>query len=198
MDELTAKDEFLELFYDNVDRDGADKLIEWLQKSDFFTAPASLRRHAVYKGGLCQHSLNVYKRFVRLLEMEYGENWTDTLSAESAVIIALFHDICKVDTFKEDFRNVKEDGKWVQKPCYRFEDNLPYGHGEKSVYILSSFIKLDRIEAMAINWHMGEFDARVKGGSLAVADAFYKYPICLLIHQADMQASYLDDPRYDG
>lgn len=190
---MEAKDEFLEIFYDNVDREGADKLIEWLEKSDFFVAPASQRRHAAYKGGLCEHSIHVYKRFVQLLETEYGENWTDKLSAESAVIIALFHDLCKVGVYHDDVRNVKVEGKWEQRPYYRFEDNLPYGHGEKSVYILSSFIKLDRVEAMAINWHMGEFDPRVKGGSFALSDAYYKYPICFLFHIADLMATYLDE-----
>lgn len=192
---LTPKDEFLEIFYDNVDRDGADKLIEWLERTDFFTAPASSNRHNAHRGGLCEHSLNVYKRFLKLLEGEYGENWTDRLSLESATIIALFHDLCKVNTYKEDMRNVKVDGNWVQKPYYRYEDSLPYGHGEKSVYILSGFIKLDRVEAMAINWHMGEYDARVKGGSYAISDAFYRYPICFLFHLADLMATFLDEKQ---
>lgn len=192
-EELTSKDEFLEIFYDNVERDGADKLIEWLEKTDFFTAPASANRHSAHRGGLCEHSINVYKRFLKLLEAEYGENWTDKLSLESATIIALFHDLCKVNTYKEDLRNVKVDGNWVQKPYYRYEDNLPYGHGEKSVYILSGFIKLDRIEAMSINWHMGEYDARVKGGSYSISDAFYRYPVAFLFHLADLEATFLDE-----
>ena len=191
--EVELKEEFLDIFYDNVERDGADKLIEWLERSDFFTAPASANRHCSHRGGLCEHSINVYKRFIKLLEAEYGENWTDTISLESATLIALFHDLCKVNTYKEDMRNVKEDGVWVQRPYYRYEDALPYGHGEKSVYILSSFIKLDRVEAMAINWHMGEYDARVKGGSFAVADAFCRYPVCFLFHIADLMATYLDE-----
>lgn len=190
---MEPKDEFLEIFYDNVDREGADKLIEWLERSDFFTAPASTKRHAAHKGGLCEHSLHVYKRFIKILENEYGKDWTDKISMESATIISLFHDLCKVDVYKEDVRNVKVNGEWVQKPYYRFEDSLPYGHGEKSVYILSSFIKLDRMEAMAINWHMGEYDPRVKGGSYAVADAFYRYPVCFLFHLADLEATYLDE-----
>lgn len=190
---MEPKDEFLEIFYDNVDRDGADKLIEWLERSDFFTCPASQRRHSSFPGGLCYHSVKVYKRFVQLLEMEYGKNWPEKFSPESAAIIALFHDLCKVNSYKEDVRNVKVDGQWVQKPYYRWEDPLPYGHGEKSVYILSSFIKLERVEAMAINWHMGEYDPRVKGGSFQIASAFYKYPICFLFHIADLMATYLDE-----
>ncbi len=191
---MDARDEFLDIFYDNIDRDGADKLLDWLEKSDFFTAPASTRGHCSYKGGLCRHSINVYKRFIKLLEMEYGDNWTKKVSPESVAIMGLLHDVCKVDMYKEDFRNVKdENGVWVKKPCYRIEDSLPYGHGEKSVYILSAFIKLTREEALAINWHMGEYDQRVQNGSYMIRDVFYKYPTCFLMHLADLTATYLDE-----
>ena len=195
MEDLEAKDEFLEIFYDNVDREGSDKLLEWLEKSDFFTAPASSKRHSAYKGGLCRHSINVYKRLVKLLENEYGKSWEEKVSPESVAIMGLLHDVCKVDTYVEDLRNVKnqETGKWEQKPYYRFDEKLPYGHGEKSVYILSAFIKLTREEALAINWHMGEYDLRVKNGFYGIADVYYKYPVCFLVHVADLMATYLDE-----
>ncbi len=192
---MDARDEFLDIFYDNIDRDGADKLLEWLEKSDFFSAPASTNRHCCHEGGLCQHSINVYKRFVKLLENEYGEGWTEIVSPESVAIMGLLHDVCKVDTYKTDFRNVKdESGYWVKKPYYKIEDSLPYGHGEKSVYIISAFMKLTREEALAINWHMGEYDQRVKnGGGNLMSDVFYKYPICFFMHLADLTATYLDE-----
>lgn len=194
---MEAKDEFLDIFYDNIDREGADKLLEWLERSDFFTAPASTRRHAAYRGGLCEHSVNVYKRFVKLLESEFGENWAEKVSAESVAIMGLLHDVCKVDFYVEDVKNVKVDGKWEQRPYYRIEDSLPYGHGEKSVYILSAFMKLTREEALAINWHMGEYDPRVKGGSYSMAEVFYRYPVCFLLHLADLSATYLDEHSAD-
>lgn len=192
---MDARDEFLEIFYDNIERDGSDKLLDWLEKSDFFTAPASGRRHSAYRGGLCQHSINVYKRFVKLLQSEYGDNWTKKVSPESVAVMGLLHDVCKVNTYVEDVKNVKnqETGKWEQKPYFRYEDNLPYGHGEKSVYIISAFIKLSREEALAINWHMGEYDIRVKNGSFMMSDVYYKYPICFLLHLADLSATYLDE-----
>ncbi len=192
---MDARDEFLEIFYDNIERDGSDKLLDWLEKSDFFTAPASGKRHSAYRGGLCQHSINVYKRFVKLLQSEYGDNWTKKVSPESVAIMGLLHDVCKVNTYVEDVKNVKnqETGKWEQKPYFRYEDNLPYGHGEKSVYIISAFIKLSREEALAINWHMGEYDIRVKNGSFMMSDVYYKYPICFLLHVADLTATYLDE-----
>ncbi len=195
---MDARDEFLDIFYDNIERDGAEKLLEWLEKSDFFTAPASTNRHSAYRGGLCQHSINVYKRFLKLVQDEFGENWKTRISPESVAIMGLLHDVCKVDMYKEDVKNVKnqDTGIWEQKPYYRIEDSLPYGHGEKSVYILSAFIKLSREEALAINWHMGEYDMRVKnGGSNMMADTYYKYPTCFLLHVADLMATYLDEER---
>ena len=191
---MDSKDEFLEIFYDNIDRDGADKLVEWLEKSDFFTAPASARNHCSYKGGLCQHSINVYKRFIKLLEGEYGDNWQKVVSPESVAIMGLLHDVCKVDCYQESFKNVKdENGVWQKVPCYKFEEALPYGHGEKSVYIISSFMKLSREESMAINWHMGNADSRVKGGFYGLSSVFYAFPTALLFHIADMQATFLDE-----
>lgn len=191
---MDAKEEFLDIFYDNIDREGADKLLDWLERSDFFVAPASTRRHNAFKGGLCQHSINVYKRLVKLLQFEYGDDWQTKVNPESVAIIGLLHDVCKVDTYVEDYRNVKDDeGVWRKKPYYKVEDNLPYGHGEKSVYIISAFIRLTREEALAINWHMGEFDIRAQNGSYMISDVFYKYPLCFLSHLADLSATYLDE-----
>ena len=158
-----TKEDFLELFY-NIERDGAENLLNWLERTDFFEAPASTNFHSNYKGGLLVHTIKVYKRFIKLLESEYGENWQERFSLESATICALLHDVCKVNFYKEDVKNVKVDGQWIQKPYFTVDDALPYGHGEKSVYIINGFIRLTREEAMVINWHMGEYDARVKGG----------------------------------
>ena len=82
---------------------------------------------------------------------------------------------------------------WVQKPYYAVDDKLPYGHGEKSVYIISGFMKLTREEAMAINWHMGGFDMRVQGGSYSISGAFYEFPVALIFHLSDLEATYLDE-----
>ena len=191
---MDYKQEFLEIFYDNVEREGSEKILEWLEKSDFFDAPASTKRHSAEKGGLCKHSVLVYKRFLKILQNEFGENWGDKISAESVAIISLLHDVCKVNCYVVDFKNVKdENGVWQKVPFYKFEDSLPYGHGEKSVYIISSFMKLSREEAMAINWHMGGFDSRVKGGFFGLSSVFYNYPVALLFHLADIEATYLDE-----
>ena len=177
--ENNFKEEFLEIFNKHIRRDGQDKLLEYLIKSDFFIAPASTKFHSCHEGGLCEHSVKVYKRFLSLIKNEYGENYDQKISNESIAIISLLHDVCKINCYKTEMRNVKENGNWVQKPYFVYEDKLPYGHGEKSVYIISGFIKLTREEAMAINWHMGGFDSRVLGGSYSIKDAFYSYPTAL-------------------
>ncbi len=189
------KSEFIRIYKENIGRDGADKLLDWLtNKSDFFTAPASTRFHSNRTGGLCEHSVKAYYRFIQNLETEYEDEWENIISAESATIIALLHDLCKVNTYKIDYRNVKDEtGSWIKKPYYTTEDDLPYGHGEKSVYMIGGFMRLTREEAIAINWHMGGFDQRVLGGSYALSDAFYKYPSALLFHIADIQTTYLDE-----
>lgn len=189
------KIEFINIFKSNIRREGALELLAWLESSDFFEAPASTKFHGAYAGGLCEHSINAYRRLVRNLESEYGPNWTDTVSLETATICGLLHDICKANFYKQDFKNVKVDGEWIKQPYFTIEDTLPYGHGEKSVYIISGFMRLTREEAMTINWHMGGFDMRVKGGSYTIADAFYKFPLAFIFHISDMQATYLDETR---
>ena len=190
---MDTKEEFVKIFKDNIKREGAENLLNYLENSDFFTAPASSKFHSCHRGGLVEHSLNTFRRFKRIVVNEYGENYSEKISDESIAIIALLHDICKVDFYKEEMRNTKVDGTWVQVPYYTVDELLPYGHGEKSVYMISGFMKLTREEAMAINWHMGGYDTRVLGGSYALSSAFYKYPVAFLFHLADLQATYLDE-----
>lgn len=191
------KQEFLEIFYDNIERDGAEELLAYLEKTDFFTAPASSKQHSNFEGGLCLHSINVYKRFLKLIQSEYGQKWQEKISPESVAIIALLHDLCKTNFYVVEMRNTKVDGEWVQKPFYKVEDSLPYGHGEKSVYMISGFMKLTREEAMAINWHMGAFDPRAQANSVVLSNVFYRYPIAFLFHLADYMATYLDETKID-
>ena len=187
------KQEFINVYNQNIKREGADKLLEYLSSSsDFFTAPASGRRHSSFEGGLVTHSLNVYHRFKKNIISEFGENYNEIISDESIAIIALLHDLCKVNTYTVDYRNQKIDGQWVQVPYYAYNNSLPYGHGEKSVYIASGFMRLTREEAMAINWHMGGFDPRTSVTS-DLADAYSRFPIAVLFHMADLGATYLDE-----
>lgn len=187
------KNLFIKVFTENIKREGADKLLDYLiNTSDFFTAPASGRRHSSFEGGLVLHSLNVYHRFKQNIILEYGENYQEKISDESIAIIALLHDLCKVNTYTIDYRNQKVDGQWIQVPFYAYANNLPYGHGEKSVYIISGFMRLTREEAMAINWHMGGFDPRTTATS-DLSDAFNRFPTAVLFHVSDLEATYLDE-----
>lgn len=189
------KEDFLKIFDDCIKREGADKLRDYLINSDFFVAPASSRYHCAYEGGLCEHSINTFNRLLKNVQNEFGEGWQNKCSLESVAICGLLHDLCKIDFYKIDYRNVKENDKWIKKPYYTKDEVLSYGHGEKSVYILSGFIKLTREEAIAINWHMGGFDCRVKGGDGSISEAYSKYPLAVLLHVSDLEATYIDENR---
>ena len=251
------KQRFIQIFNDKIKREGADKLLNWLQRSDFFEAPASSKFHNAIRGGLCDHSLNVYDRVVALVEFERqferkrladksslsleeaaiqarraelmtslipklnidpekvekivqkeiaegkfsgGGNMPtllDGVTDENIAIATLLHDLCKVDYYKVSQRNKKDEvtGQWVKEDYFSIDEALPYGHGEKSVYIISGFMRLERIEAMAINWHMGGFDKRVIGGDFSLSKAFEQYPFATLVHVADIMATYFDENR---
>lgn len=153
------KQQIIDIYRNYVKREGSDKLLDYLiNKSDFFTAPASTRFHGAYDGGLAQHSLNVYNCFKAYLERDrVRELYNLNASDETIAVCALLHDICKVNVYTRGTRNVKneETGQWEKVPTFFFDDGLPYGHGEKSVYMITGFMRLTREEAFAIRYHMG-------------------------------------------
>ncbi|MCC8042111.1 MAG: hydrolase [Oscillospiraceae bacterium] len=185
------KERFLDIYRTNIKRDGGDKLLDYLtsKQCDFFTAPASTRFHGSYEGGLLQHSLNVYDCLKSYMERDRVRNiYGLTASDETIALTALLHDICKVNFYKTDFRNVKNDlGVWEKVPYYTIDDQLPYGHGEKSVYIITGFMRLTREEAFAIRFHMGFSGS---DDINLVGRAFEKFPLAYALHAADMEASY--------
>ena len=187
---MTAKERFYALFTEKITREGADRLLDYLASPgcDFFTAPASTRFHGAYEGGLCEHSLNVYDCLCDYMHRDrVKELYGLTCSEETLAIVSLLHDVCKINCYKPSFRNVKDEhGVWQKVPSYEFEDALPYGHGEKSVYILSGFLRLTREEAFAIRFHMG-FSGTEE--VRLVSDAFEKFPLAFALHTAEMEAS---------
>ena len=190
-----SKTQFLDIANNNIKREGIDTLLSWLEKSDFFIAPSSTRFHGNYAGGLCEHSINVYNCLKMLVENYKSQFPEFEISEETMAIISLFHDLCKTNFYKKTFRNVKneETGQWEKKEVYQIEDRLGMGHGEGSLYIIQSFMKLNRDEALAIRWHMGEFDNAVKGGDYSINTAKEQSPIVTLLHLADIWASsFLD------
>ena len=185
---MTNREKFIQIYKEKITREGADKLLDYLtsDKCDFFTAPASTRYHGAYEGGLLDHSLNVYEclcQIVPRLHEKYGFEFSE----ESLAVAALLHDLCKVNFYKTEMRNVKKNGVWESVPYFTIEDNLPYGHGEKSVYIISGYMRLSRDEAFAIRYHMG-FSGPEDPGN--VGKAFELFPLALALSWADMEASY--------
>ncbi len=188
---MTDKERFIEIYKNSIKREGADELLEYLcsPQSDFFTAPASGRYHNSCPGGLCNHSLNVYDCLKDFLTRDsVREKYGCDPSEETIAIVSLLHDLCKINFYKESRRNVKgEDGVWRQVPFYEIEDKLPYGHGEKSVYIITGYMRLTREEAFAIRYHMG-FSSTCEDRD--VSSAFQKFPLAYALSSADMEATF--------
>lgn len=171
-----------------VSRPGIDPLIQFLQSSDFFQAPASTRFHAAYPGGLAEHSLNVYRLFkdkIKTYDLDIPE--------ESIILCGLLHDVCKTGLYVKGKKNVKESGKWIEKEIWECKDSLPFGHGEKSVYILQQYIKLTELEAMTIRWHMGFSEPKELWRLFDAARE--KYPSVMALFLADLESSFLLEVR---
>ena len=189
---MDPKERFIQIYRQFIHREGAEELLNWLLSTDFFEAPASARYHSSCAGGLCRHSLNVYdclraylaRPRVQQVYQLTGEDY----SPESVAIVALLHDLCKIGCYKPGFRNVKDErGIWQKVPTYNYEDPLPYGHGEKSAWMVMKYIRLTDMEAFAIRFHMGfsgEEDNRNVGQALA------KFPLAFALSVADSEATY--------
>ena len=167
-----------------IRREGVEDLMAWLGGTDLYVAPASSRYHGAYEGGLVEHLLDVHAELRRLNEA-YGFGFSE----ESMAVAALFHDLCKVNCYRADTRNVKDDhGVWHKVPCYRFDEGFRFGgHGSKSVYLAQTFINLTPDEATAINCHMGQFDATTYSN---VSAAFEACPLAWALHVADEASTY--------
>lgn len=185
------KDEFVRIYQENISRPGADRLLNYLlsDQSDFFTAPSSTRYHGSYPGGLCEHSINVYNCLKDYLERpRTKELYKMDYSSETIALVSLLHDVCKMNFYAVDYRNAKNDqGVWEKVPYYTINDQLPYGHGEKSVYIVSGFMRLTREEAFAIRYHMGFSGIEDKN---CIGRAFEMFPLAFALSVADMEATY--------
>lgn len=184
-----------------VKRPGADRLMDYIRKSDFYTAPASTKYHLACEGGLLQHSLNVLDALRGILAPVTKEDGTAaweyriagkvraTISDESVTIAALLHDICKTFFYGTSTQNVKNEktNKWEKVPYYTVEDRMPLGHGAKSAMIIKQYMELESMEMYAIWWHMG-FTGNYENDT-CVGAAIEKYPLVLALQTADMMAS---------
>ena len=206
------KQAFISIAKENISRPGIDKLLAYLDSTDFFTAPCSTKFHLNVKGGLCEHSLNVYKALLDIYStylikdnalpdstcvLAYDEvlpkanNVDDRSIIETLTIISLFHDLCKANYYKQEMKSVKVGNTWTQQPVYVTDDQLPLGHGEKSVILLEKFIDLSAEEMLAIRWHMSGFDNAVKGGEWSLSTAMQKTKLVAALQLADQIATHL-------
>ena len=177
------KEQFIELLK-STNREGIENLLAFLEKTDFYVAPASTKYHGAYKGGLLEHSMKVYEILKEKIKNEKLDVKEDTI-----IISALLHDICKLNFYKVDYRNAKnEKGEWEKVPYYTIDDTIPYGHGEKSVMMISEYIKLTNEEKYAIRWHMGFTEPKELYGT--IGQAYKKYPLALLLFEADLESKY--------
>lgn len=183
------KDKIIELL-SSTERKGIDKVIKYLEGSDFFEAPASTRYHGNYKGGLAEHSLNVYEIFKKKNEIyDFG------LSDDTVKITALLHDICKTNFYTVSSRNMKKDGKWIKVPYYTVDDQVPFGHGEKSVILLQQFIRLSKEEVIIIRWHMGSYEPKENYNYISNSWNICKAGVAL--HTADLESSYILETHFE-
>lgn len=207
---MTEREEFISIFRDNIHRDGAEDLLNWLETSDFFDAPASTKYHLSEPGGLCRHTLHVYKRLKQLTERMMPEQAEPAYTGESIAIVALLHDICKVNFYEQSWKNQKTYDKdrvaaadpwkikrdnagdfiWESVPCYTVNEKLILGHGEKSAMIAMYFMKLSMTEAQAIRYHMGPWN---EGEAKDAGNCFEQNTLAFLLHTADEFATFIDE-----
>ena len=195
--------------------DSARALLEWIAQTDFFEAPASTRYHNSFKGGLCDHSLNVYNRLIKNLEAEYGKDFCKNeiyqsecrLNLGGLALIALCHDLCKCQYYEIAYRNEKEyrsngskhdekgNFEWVVKEYYTTNPKFNFGHGSKSVFLVQNFITgISLDEALPIRFHM--MGREYPGRDFSEDEAFSsmnEFPLVLFLATADLQATYLDE-----
>lgn len=202
---------YIELLQTNIQREGIENLIKWLNAQDTKVAPASGKYHCAYKGGLVEHSLNVYRRLKNLLKLEYTVKTKDETtgevkvenkcpySEESIALVSLLHDISKINYYEIQYKNVKDEmGSWQQVPYYQVKENkLVFGsHCMNSLYMTSKFFKLNYEEELAILYHMGPMDGTDDKITIKnTSEVYAKSPLALLLHHADMEATYIDESR---
>lgn len=183
-------------YFSNIKRDGAKKLLRYMEENGFFDAPASRGHHGAYPGGLAEHSINVFRRLVWLEEKENSQKGVRMQESrmETLAVCALLHDLCKIDAYRRIYK-AGEDGKQPGRCQYEVTGDFPIGHGEKSVILILrvSGMELTEEEMLAIRWHMGAYDFCAKGGSYDLNNAFKQCKLAAMLHMADMMATHMDE-----
>lgn len=197
------KADFLTIYKD-IRRPGADKLLAWLETTDFFTAPAGAKHHGAHAGGLVVHSLNVWNRLreITLRDTIDGKAILDLTpeTNETVAILALLHDVCKADVYHTETKRQRnpDTGTWEDYQAYTFRDPFPLGHGEKSLYLITKYMALTEEEALAIRWHMGAYDAAARSDLRDLSAAMAMTPWVWRLQEADMCATHIDEREAAG
>ena len=171
----------------STNRPGMDNLIKWMESSDFFTAPASTKYHLHCKGGLAQHSINVYER----LKAKVDSGLVD-LKPDTVIITSLLHDLCKANFYTIQKRNRKIDGTWQEIEEWGVDDKFPVGHGEKSCYLIQCCMRLTPEEYAMIRLHMGR---EMIQGTDPFTQSATVFPGVVAIHTADMESAFIIESR---
>lgn len=195
------KNEFIDIVKANISRIGINELMQYLDETDFYVSPASTKYHGAYEGGLVEHSINVYYSLIDTLQFFYGPEWEKRYSKETATIVSLFHDVCKIGRYKTDIRNVKnvETGRWEEKIVYVYDtDYRNMGHGAKSVITIMEHMYLEEVEKEAIFWHMGAFDLGNYNTASALCEIFNRNTLAYALHSADSDATFItENPLFE-
>ena len=194
---MTSKQNF-EKALTFITREGINELVNWLTtETDFFSAPASTNFHGNYSGGLLDHSVNVLQFALHNFNAIINRKPDLEYLRESVVISALFHDVCKTNYYIQGEKWTKDsNNKWKSYQGWSVKDTFPYGHGEKSVYLISKFMKLTDAEALAIRWHMGATEMSVNFANSPQNYAYgaaIDHPLVRLIHSADMLSMTVEE-----
>ena len=191
---MTAKKVFMEYARENIKREGIEDLLDWLENdTDFFTSPASTKYHGSFEGGLLEHSLNVFEQLLVEFDTVVGKGWESVYSPESVAIAALFHDLCKVNSYTTEQRWRKDaEGKWEAYYPYVYNsEKRAMGHGAQSVYFIQQFITLTEDEAEAIFWHMGAYDISPYANLNGLSKTWQNNALAYMLSRADMAATYV-------
>lgn len=179
-------------YFSYIRRPGAKSLLDWIESNGFFSAPASKGHHGSFPGGLAAHSINVFKRLLRLNNEEEQRLQEPQYDLETVAICGLLHDLCKIDAY----RNIPVPKGAAEQ--YEVTRSFPAGHGEKSVILILQYMKLTKEEILAIRWHMGQYDFYARGGGYDLNNAFNQCKLAVMLHLADMMATHFDEREEAG
>ena len=179
-------------------RRGVGNVLAELAAVGFHEAPASTRFHGAYPGGLLEHSLKVYEEamLIRDAQLRLKPDVAARLPSDSIAIVALLHDVCKAEVYKEieKFRKDKY-GQWEKYNAYGVDyTEFPLGHGEKSVIRLLRWgLEMTDDEIIAIRWHMSGFDLAFQSPEIRnnYNEASGKCPLLAVLKAADGLASHV-------